>query len=96
MKKIILAASIALFTISCGNEKVTDATTETMSGPAKEEVAVSVEDIKAGKVDPVCEMTYDAGWVENTVYMNDTIRFCSENCKTAFVARPDKYLKTVN
>jgi YHS domain-containing protein len=96
MKKIILAASLALFTMSCGNDKATVASTETMSEPSKEEAAVSVEDIKAGKVDPVCEMTYDAGWVENTVYMNDTIRFCSENCKTAFVARPDKYLKTVN
>ena len=96
MKKILLVASIALFAISCGNEKAADTTTQTMSEPAQEEVAVSAEDIKAGKVDPVCEMTYDAGWVENTVYMNDTIRFCSENCKTAFVARPEKYLKTAN
>jgi YHS domain-containing protein len=96
MKKILLAASIALFAISCGNEKATDTTTQSMSEPAQEEVAVSAEDIKAGKVDPVCEMTYDAGWVENTIYMNDTIRFCSENCKTAFVARPEKYLKTAN
>lgn len=96
MKKIFFAISITLIAISCSNDKTTDEATHTMTvseNEEKNETVVSVEDIKAGKLDPVCEMTYDEGWVEHTVYMNDTIRFCSENCKTAFVARPQKYLK---
>ncbi len=96
MKKVILVATFAILSVSCGNEKAADSTTQTITVPAEENTIVSVEDIKSGKFDPVCEMTYDTSWVESTVYMHDTIRFCSENCKTAFVARPEKYLKMTN
>lgn len=96
MKNIIFIVSIAFTALSCGNEKAAETSSQTMTAPTEEKKTVSVEDIKSGKIDPVCEMTYDASWVENTIYMNDTIRFCSENCKTAFVARPEKYLKTNN
>ena len=47
----------------------------------------------AGKIDPVCEMPYDAAWTDLTIYNGDTIRFCSENCKKAFLVRPAKYVK---
>ena len=47
----------------------------------------------AVKQDPVCEMPYEPEWTEFTVYNNDTIRFCSEQCKNAFLAKPEKYTK---
>ncbi len=96
MKKVIFIAIIAFLAISCGNEKAADGTAQNMTTPTEETTVVSVNDIKAGKIDPICEMTYDTSWVESTVYMNDTIRFCSENCKNAFVASPEKYLKMTN
>jgi len=46
--------------------------------------------------DPVCGMPVDSSWTDSTVYQNHTLRFCSEGCKKAFLARPNKYLKNSN
>ncbi|MBS1585164.1 MAG: YHS domain-containing protein [Bacteroidetes bacterium] len=46
--------------------------------------------------DPVCGMPVDSSWTDSTVYQNYTLRFCSEGCKRAFLARPAKYLKPTN
>lgn len=94
MKKTTIAVSlIALFAVSCGNsEKGED--TSNVSIPAEQPAATNETTATkpTGKIDPVCEMDYDSEWTEYTVYMNDTIHFCSENCKTAFLARPEKYM----
>lgn len=90
-KTSFLAIAAAVFSlISCGpsanqQEQGDSAATMATLAPAATPVA------HTGKMDPVCEMEYDTSWKENTVYNNDTIHFCSENCKTAFLARPNKY-----
>ncbi len=46
-----------------------------------------------GEVDPVCKMVKDSTWKDYHVYNADTVNFCSETCKTAFIGNPTKYLK---
>jgi YHS domain-containing protein len=94
MYRYILTAALAITLASCGNSTEQPKENEmeaaaTSDAPHADNSAA----IKSGKMDPVCEMDYDGEWTENTVYMNDTIRFCSEGCKTAFLARPAKYIK---
>lgn len=93
--KLILFAAALSFGMACNSEnKSGDSGTTTMPAVGEETAKTdNTAKIKAGKFDPVCEMDYDTGWVEMTVYNGDTIRFCSDNCKTAFVAHPEKYLK---
>lgn len=86
-------AGILLFmAASCGN------TPEQASQPAAEQPTVNATTMSAStdpnaKKDPVCEMEYDTSWTEFAVHNGDTIRFCSDGCRMAFEARPDKYLK---
>ncbi len=47
------------------------------------------------EMDPVCEMPYDPEWTEYALHKEDTVHFCSENCKKAFVAKPEKYVKSL-
>lgn len=88
MKNLVLLSSVLILMASCGSN--------TNEESAK--VEMSMEEATDGKVidytkmDPVCEMEWEQGWTESTVYLGDTIRFCSENCKTAFIARPEKYI----
>ena len=87
--KLILIFSVCILS-SCGNS--TDKPgTNSAAGLATMALAAD-EDAKVKK-DPVCEMPYDSAWTEQTVYQKDTIRFCSEQCKSAFLARPAKYTK---
>ena len=88
MRNIFLV-TIAICLASCGNTPKT-ATTE--AAPATEAV-VATPDAPKGKIDPVCEMAYDKAWTEQTIYNGDTISFCSETCKKAFLGRPTKYIK---
>ncbi len=83
----ILIISLAIFIASCGN---TPATSEAISIPA---APVVKTEKPAGKIDPVCEMPFDKAWTEQTIYNGDTITFCSETCKKAFLGRPTKYIK---
>lgn len=83
----ILIISIAIFITSCGNDT---ATKEAISIPA---APVAKAERPAGKIDPVCEMPFDKAWTEQTIYNGDTIIFCSETCKKAFLGRPSKYTK---
>lgn len=85
MKKYIFIPALAL--LACNN------TAENMAG--KIETVAKKEAAATTKIDPVCEMPYDTAWVEMTIYKSDTIRFCSENCKKAFEARPEKYMTSV-
>ncbi|GAA4468848.1 hypothetical protein GCM10023093_27250 [Nemorincola caseinilytica] len=91
MRIYILAAALLVLTASCGNsaEQATQAEGTPAGAPAMQ--ASSDPNVKK---DPVCEMAYDAEWTEYTVHNGDTIRFCSDGCKMAFEARPEKYLRT--
>lgn len=94
MRKYLSIVALMSVFASCGSsepETIEHANAE--HAKTTETPKLDVAQVKAGKMDPVCEMTFDESWTESTVYMSDTIRFCSENCKTAFVARPEKYLK---
>jgi YHS domain-containing protein len=50
-------------------------------------------DAHVGSIDPVCNMIKDETWTEYTVNNTDTVWFCSEYCKDAYVANPQKFLK---
>jgi len=92
MRKYSFIASLLLIAAtSCNNAQPTATTNE--PAQAAMPAAEAPKYTKGAKMDPVCEMELDNTWTESTVYMNDTIRFCSQNCKMAFVARPEKYIK---
>jgi YHS domain-containing protein len=89
INRILFVAALFLVS-SCNNGESTASVT--LPG-ATESTTTAAQPVLAANIDPVCEMTYDTSWTESTVYMNDTVHFCSENCKTAFVAHPEKYKK---
>src|SRR5690349_21287355 len=43
-------------------------------------------------VDPVCEMVVDPATARSAEVRGKTYYFCSEGCRSKFVADPDKYL----
>src|SRR5690348_4376983 len=43
-------------------------------------------------IDPVCEMVVDPKTARSADVRGKTYYFCSEGCRTKFVADPDKYL----
>ncbi len=51
--------------------------------------------ITTTEIDPVCEMAKENTWTDYTIYENDSVWFCSENCKKGFMARPAKYKKNL-
>lgn len=84
MYKYILAiASILIISCNGAPEKMAGKIEETAKNEKK----------TTGKMDPVCEMPYDSTWVDMTIYNGDTVKFCSENCKKAFLVKPTKYIK---
>lgn len=87
MRKGLLIAMLGLTLAACKDQaaKKPDSPVIALQQPAKNTATT--------KADPVCEMAYDTSWTESTVYQKDTIRFCSEQCKNAFIARPAKYTK---
>lgn len=89
-KLSIVGILLTVLFSSCGDAANT-ASTELPGAPMAPTEAPKYT--KGAKMDPICEMEWDTAWVEFTVYQGDTIRFCSENCKTAFLARPEKYVK---
>ena len=46
----------------------------------------------ATAIDPVCEMVVDPRTARSAEVRGKTYYFCSEGCRTKFVADPDKYL----
>jgi Cu+-exporting ATPase len=46
----------------------------------------------ATAIDPVCEMVVDPATARSAEVRGKTYHFCSEGCRTKFVADPDKYL----
>jgi YHS domain-containing protein len=92
-KYFYVGAIMALFAASCNNAEPAASAEKADMPMGGTEVAANDNEAKPVKMDPVCEMEWDSNWTESTVYMGDTIGFCSENCKTAFLARPEKYIK---
>ncbi|MET6996480.1 hypothetical protein [Chitinophaga defluvii] len=45
----------------------------------------------ANKKDPVCRMPVRMGVHDTAHYKNEVLGFCSQECKTAFVAKPADY-----
>jgi YHS domain-containing protein len=95
MKKIALYITAAVLIASCNNsgETKTEAVDTTATTVTAEPAAQAAP---KGKIDPVCEMEYDAAWTEYTVHNSDTVWFCSETCKTAFAGNPAKYAAKLN
>jgi YHS domain-containing protein len=52
---------------------------------------ISLTDDKTA-IDPVCNMSVEKATAVNSTYKGVTYYFCSEECKTAFDADPEKYL----
>jgi YHS domain-containing protein len=50
---------------------------------------------KVTAIDPVCEMVVDTATARSAEVRGKTYYFCSEGCRTKFVADPDKYLNKV-
>src|ERR1041384_1188696 len=46
-------------------------------------------------IDPVCEMVVDPATARSAEVRGKMYYFCSEGCRTKFVADPDKYLNKV-
>ncbi len=86
MKRVALYITVALIFAACNNS--TENKTEQSTATAAEETA---KPIAGATIDPICEMEKDSTWVDYTVYNNDTVWFCSEVCKGAFLKNPDKY-----
>ena len=78
---------LSLVVASCGNAE----TAKIATPVAPEEKKTSA--VAHGPIDMVCEMPCDTSWTDYTVYNKDTFRFCSEQCKSTFLARPEKYVK---
>lgn len=93
MKRIALYISAALLVAACNNSGETKATDNTtvIADSTTISTDTKVAETSKGKIDPVCEMEQDTSWTEYTVYNNDTIRFCSDVCKGAFLKNPEKY-----
>lgn len=88
MKRLIIPAFAALFLVACNSE----ATSESTETESTETTETTMADPNA-KIDPVCEMPYDAEWTEYSVDGTDTTWFCSEVCKGVYDKNPAKYHK---
>lgn len=96
MKNILTAMSIAAVFSACNsateskNETTGTATTSASAPAASAPIAQTAP---KGKriIDPVCGMEKDSTWTDYTMYKGDTVWFCAESEKTAFLANPAKY-----
>lgn len=89
----VLAATLCFTACNTQDTNDTDAnTTETHSGMDHNGNPTTTA---TGAIDPVCEMAADATWTNYSVHAGDTVRFCSEGCKSAFDARPEKYAANI-
>lgn len=90
IKQSIAAISLVTLISSCGSDIQSS---DALPAAINMTPAETHKYTKGSKIDPICEMEWDTAWVDFTVYQGDTIRFCSQNCKMAFEARREKYIK---
>ena len=97
MKKILFALPL-LFALSCGNtdtESTTTSTAENHDGhnhDGHNHDGHKAEEVSYKTHDPVCKMKRDESWAIVSVYNADTVKFCSEPCKTSFDKNPANYI----
>lgn len=85
MKKLIAALSLVTVLASCGNEQApADNGTDTNN----DNTTATTDNANEVK-DPICGMVYDGTWTEYSVAGTDTTWYCSETCKTAYLAKLD-------
>lgn len=90
MKRFASVIIAGVMLASCGNAPEGNTKIEM---PAEQPAATNTEAAApAGPMDPVCEMTKEAGWTEYTVHNGDTVWFCSDVCKGVFAKNPEKYV----
>lgn len=95
MKKLLLLFPIAACTLligvtSCGNS-TSEEHADTHEAHAPHMSVVHPEGTDPKNIDPICDMVRDETWTDYMVYNNDSVWFCSEYCKDAFAANPEKY-----
>ncbi|MEA2273592.1 MAG: P-type Cu+ transporter, partial [Solirubrobacteraceae bacterium] len=49
--------------------------------------------VRRGAIDPVCGMTVDRSTPHRAQAGNTTVYFCSEDCRSRFLADPDQYVR---
>lgn len=97
MKKILFALPL-LFALSCGNtdtESTTTSAAENQDGhnhDGHNHGGQEAEEVSYKTHDPVCKMKRDESWAIVSVYNEDTVKFCSEPCKTSFDKNPANYI----
>ncbi|MCB0695761.1 MAG: hypothetical protein KDC07_00270 [Chitinophagaceae bacterium] len=97
MKYTFLAVAACVLFAACSGETKSGSTNETEAGMGEmhHDMEGMHDDMHMAhaKMDPVCEMDYDASWTEYSVNGTDTMWFCSETCKGAYEGNPEKYTK---
>lgn len=89
MKQLTLIIFSVFCLTSCSNGSgEQQGSVSTMKEPGEQAVTGSQP-----QKDPVCDMPRGKTWTDHTIYNLDTVWFCSEGCKMAFEARPNKYIK---
>jgi len=93
MKKIliIICLPIAFSACNTATESKNEPGTTTVAAPAASEPVAQTAPNGKRIIDPVCDMEKDSTWTDYTVYKGDTVWFCAESEKTAFLANPAKY-----
>ena len=89
MKYSVLAIALSFMFVACGSNNSEEAENNTAKEPVEMEAPVAEDAV----TDPVCGMVHDADWTSYSVKGTDTVWFCSEGCKMAYDARPEKYDK---
>lgn len=92
MRTTLLILVLAVTFAACNNMPQNNAGN---AGAMSAATAKAVNMAAGEEMDPVCEMPYDPEWTEYALHKEDTVHFCSENCKKAFVAKPEKYVKSL-
>lgn len=86
LRDLLITTTIAAIALTACNERP-----KTAAEPPTTDSTTKATTQEVRHKDPVCEMAYEPSWTDYTVQGADTIHFCSETCKTAFLANPVKY-----
>lgn len=78
--------------ISCGSNEGDVPNSQDIDSVQESGMGEAAAAVDAAKADPVCGMERETEWTDVSVYNGDTVKFCSEGCKMAFEARPEKYI----
>jgi YHS domain-containing protein len=91
---IVVAAIVVACNSSSNNHAGTDhqaTSTDTTAMMAGETEITYDTALVANKKDPVCRMPVRMGVYDTAHFKNEVLGFCSVECKTAFVTKPEDY-----